>query len=521
MIFVDGVELIRQAIELADHSSEPLCFDDNDILKEYEWLFGEQTSSLKVPLLRVVHASLSTDNYTNQINFFFKPFNLKVSSTELCNWKDRRNELIPIGDLILFAFQLQTKVLTSRDITQLGHLPISPLERKKLTSVITRKTAVNSFQTVQTSYDPMLKLTPVSLIDESLPIKIETLELFNAMFPGVTLEKISFPICIKNVTYGPTITLPSSCTTQDQEISQVVLNQENKQIPSFRSKIIERYQLPSYSTYCPLINTIQLFHSSTLLRVEDNHFGETITQIFKKNGRRIISPEIPCSNSNTNEKRKETTQTFQLRKPTTAVNILKLSLYEYLRKEKMKAIIIVPTFLAQTMSFPILNFHNCKHFLEHKEILPCTKMQYDPNQSLASFSWKANLPWISRTGLRIFITHDFKFVDSSQVAKFSIKDWYRTLAVVVQGPEWQFSTWPFDSLTSLFSYIKPLYFAYESDTLPTLVQQHHIHTLRIKRTSRHGDTIAWNQFFQCLDDKLRQVRDFNLLSKSKLQNKNY
>lgn len=116
-----------------------------------------------------------------------------------------------------------------------------------------------------------------------------------------------------------------------------------------------------------------------------------------------------------------------------------------------------------------------------------------------------------------------------------MNDWLRTVAVVIQGHEWQFQSWPFADFRNLFSVVRwvkfkqydcgvvgtsvclnsdkqsaaawlkyfkilkfvlpafrGVYFAFEGETqLPSLVEKYDVDVLRFKRSSRHADLLAW------------------------------
>jgi len=97
---------------------------------------------------------------------------------------------------------------------------------------------------------------------------------------------------------------------------------------------------------------------------------------------------------------------------------------------------------------------------------------------------------------------EFHIVDSA--AKIKEKDWYKVVAVIAQGQEWQFKGWPknWASPAEIFSKAKGFYFNFDDERVPDVVNQWNVKTLPINKHKRHLDKTAILNFWKIVDQEV-------------------
>jgi len=78
---------------------------------------------------------------------------------------------------------------------------------------------------------------------------------------------------------------------------------------------------------------------------------------------------------------------------------------------------------------------------------------------------------------------------------FKAADWDNVVAIFVQGPEWQFKQWPFDSPATIFSRFKGFYVHFDDEKVAENVLKWNVKRLPIHKTKRHLDVSAAEKFW--------------------------
>lgn len=323
---VDGVELVRQAFQLSlglnttnDKESEPVsgsfsakdpCSASNQD-EDFTWLLGTSGSAKTVPLLRVIRAEYAEhyDEAGSEVSrrvlvFSFTPFNLAVRGGEPCSWKDRRGNYVALGDIILFAFQLQTGVTTSRHITQLGQLPISLLDRKALAERIKSTSAIPTPQQAL-PYSPIEKLTRAVLHDPSLPLVAESWAALSQLCPQVAVEQIGTPFTIGGKQYVGVNGVEAAEEKKDDGSAAIIkphATQSDLLVSglSFCHRLAQRSQLVSednmmLSIFSSGDEAVEILGKNTSLRVDRIDPGNDVVQLYERHARQALRSVKPSS----------------------------------------------------------------------------------------------------------------------------------------------------------------------------------------------------------------------------------
>lgn len=552
VLFVDCLALlkclcIRSAAAVSESTS-----GETQRVEEHEWLLGSSatTSSSTVPsLLDSIRVDRPPfEDPSQPLRIHFKTLNLWTDSAQPTGILDRQGNAFTVGDLVFFALQLQTHVTSSRHITTLGHVPISFLLRKPLASVLQDPDVLP--EKALPHYNPN-QLTPVWVDRASEPISVDTMETFQKIFrrdPGVD--------------FGHDVLLAAerlmiSGTSTVSEPKEEPISDDSRRSSSFirlldppdLASLLRRPRRHRDNTAAPpptaisvgsailaVQNGMASHHqqlilpgsspiASRVLRVYDKFMAEAkrATAADQAAPRRITTPSPPKRRTESAAPRLAmTSKTVQQQappfsakqRPTSKESAAEtMGLYYYLKTKRLKPIIIVP---AAGISSTILHIGNIRHFLHEKQLpppLPSSLAGAEPSPVGGgghAFSWAVSVPIPHPLKGEEVVSAEFKIVDSSQVSKFRRTDWYRTVAVILQGPEWQLSGWPFASVEMIFKCIKPFYFAFETDPLPQLVKTHGVEVLRLRRASRHNDPTAWHHLLTSLGTVLRTSRNFCL-----------
>ncbi|CAL1544436.1 unnamed protein product [Lymnaea stagnalis] len=84
--------------------------------------------------------------------------------------------------------------------------------------------------------------------------------------------------------------------------------------------------------------------------------------------------------------------------------------------------------------------------------------------------------------------------------KLTPDDWDRVVAVFVQGPAWQFKSWPWSgNPVEIFSKIKAFHLKWSELPLDTNVQKWSVNIMNLDRHRRHLDRATLQQFWEVLD----------------------
>lgn len=160
---------------------------------------------------------------------------------------------------------------------------------------------------------------------------------------------------------------------------------------------------------------------------------------------------------------------------------------------ELKQLGVMPTIVVPCASQAVVNIQNVKDLLVNgKWTMPSTDR------------------WLHRPRVVEFTKSiggeelTFRVVDST--AKFDKKDWKSCVAVVVDGKEWQFRGWPFQSFGQLFNAIKGFYI--NMDNLPSHANsaKWSVQRMLVKRNTRHQDPGLAREFWSVLENFMTQKR---------------
>lgn len=94
-----------------------------------------------------------------------------------------------------------------------------------------------------------------------------------------------------------------------------------------------------------------------------------------------------------------------------------------------------------------------------------------------------------------------------QILSFTKSHWRRTVAVLVQGPRYQFKDWPLSQdLITLFQTFRGFYINYGDSPIEENVKKWNVRTLQISRNKRHLDKTVQHEFWDELEKFLFSVR---------------
>lgn len=102
---------------------------------------------------------------------------------------------------------------------------------------------------------------------------------------------------------------------------------------------------------------------------------------------------------------------------------------------------------------------------------------------------------------------EINFEIHSSVTGFSKSDWKRTVAVFVQGVDWEFNDWPKgETIISILLKVKGFYLKYSDMPTNPNVKKWNVEVMEIHRNKRHSDVSVQNDFWSILEDFLKQPR---------------
>jgi hypothetical protein len=155
-----------------------------------------------------------------------------------------------------------------------------------------------------------------------------------------------------------------------------------------------------------------------------------------------------------------------------------------------RPIIIVPT-TANTGGLCLLN---AIQFLEKGNFIDSTHLEGQHLTGPLQFTRKV------RGRLVTFEVYD-------QILSFTKAHWRRTVAVIVQGPRYQFKDWPLSSnLITLFQTFRGFYINYQDSPIDENVKKWNVRALQISRNKRHLDKTVQHEFWDELEKFLFSVR---------------
>jgi len=96
----------------------------------------------------------------------------------------------------------------------------------------------------------------------------------------------------------------------------------------------------------------------------------------------------------------------------------------------------------------------------------------------------------------------YKVVDN--IMNIQERDWYRVVAVIAQGQEWQFKAWPkfWATPPEIFSKAKGFYFHFDDERIPDVVNLWNVKILPINKNKRHMDKTAVLNFWKLVDQEV-------------------
>jgi len=162
-------------------------------------------------------------------------------------------------------------------------------------------------------------------------------------------------------------------------------------------------------------------------------------------------------------------------------------LYE-IRMRGYRPTIVVP----QTQS-SVINILNIKQLLEHGR---WSKPTSDMWRSRPKEEFVAHT-----VGGELF---EFRVVDST--AKFTKNDWKSTVAVIVDGKDWQLKGWPFASHGQLFNAIRGFHLYMDNLGEAENCKSWSVAKISLKRNARHQDPAVMMEFWRILEKFLLQKR---------------
>ena len=143
-----------------------------------------------------------------------------------------------------------------------------------------------------------------------------------------------------------------------------------------------------------------------------------------------------------------------------------------------KPIIVVPASVTS-----LLNLYNIKSFLKDQKFTSVEEVR----KSNPSKPQHVSLEYGGIT---------YRIVDS--VHRFQKADWDNVVAVIVQGPLWQFKDWKWNSPVEIFTNVKGFFIHYEDAPIDPTIKGWDIVRLPIGRNKRHLDKQAVFQFWEAL-----------------------
>ncbi|KAK6589761.1 hypothetical protein RS030_1160 [Cryptosporidium xiaoi] len=180
----------------------------------------------------------------------------------------------------------------------------------------------------------------------------------------------------------------------------------------------------------------------------------------------------------------------------------KSTLLAYLNSNNLSPIILVPP----SSKSPI-TMNNIVEFLRDK-------IYIDPNtikKASTGAEQTVNLTFGSGPTAQ---NVTFRILEST--LNFRKRDWYSLIAVFLTGAEWQLQSFPFRSISDIFTMIKGYHITYDSEPIPENIRKWNVDVVRINRTNRHNDLSVWFQFMESIESILASSRDHSKLDRSKL-----
>ncbi|KAK3757491.1 hypothetical protein RRG08_050374 [Elysia crispata] len=96
------------------------------------------------------------------------------------------------------------------------------------------------------------------------------------------------------------------------------------------------------------------------------------------------------------------------------------------------------------------------------------------------------------------LTVPYRIIDNP--LKLTPDDWERVVAVFVQGPAWQFKSWPWNgNPVEIFSKVRAFHLKWNELPLDNNVKKWSVHVMSLDRHRRHLDRAALQQFWEQLD----------------------
>lgn len=161
-------------------------------------------------------------------------------------------------------------------------------------------------------------------------------------------------------------------------------------------------------------------------------------------------------------------------------------------KEQARRRILTPIVIVPASYSTMVNMFNVKQFLE--------KAAFVTSQSVRELGVRkeAFIP-VTRENFADGKSCTVTVVDN--INRLRPEDWENVVAVFVQGEQWQFKGWQWDTPEQLFSHILGFYVGYDDDKADVAAARwKSVEVLRVGRTNRSRDVQAVNRFWKALLD---------------------
>ncbi|KAH3761555.1 RNA polymerase II complex component [Pelomyxa schiedti] len=147
-------------------------------------------------------------------------------------------------------------------------------------------------------------------------------------------------------------------------------------------------------------------------------------------------------------------------------------------------IIIVPNL----RTCPI-TLYNAKTFLQEGEWMSSDKLRLDGQR-------KPSMLEVERRKGKLI---PVKYAVYDTIAKITVNDWDRIVAVFVMGNNWEFNGWKWGSVADILKHVRGFFLRFDDETIPPLIKAWDVLILTINKTKRHLDNAAFEKFWDALD----------------------
>eukprot|EP01068_Selenidium_serpulae_P004691 Selendium_serpulae@DN3703_c0_g1_i2.p1 len=190
----------------------------------------------------------------------------------------------------------------------------------------------------------------------------------------------------------------------------------------------------------------------------------------------------------------------------------RMGLLAHLRECNKNPIIVIP---AADSSF--LNMNNAQDFFLNKRLtdsaVAAREVRRGQRENVRRFEWNLDL-----RSSKTLPAQPCKIEVVDDTSNFSSKDWFRTVAVITMGTQWEFQDWPLKQANDTFAVIKGYYMCYEEPGATRCVTTWGIpSSVKFKRDKRHDDASIWRKWVDSIEEFLWQPRQFDLFEPNKFK----